>query len=137
MAIPVVIDVLVIENPIQPQTAMLIHCHPELRLFDHVPEITEAILISQDNPPHIILLKLKDMTEIADIRNLRLQFQSTPVMVYSPLKEPEFIQAVLAVGAMGFLLGDVPPPDVGANLLTAYQGQVVISTEVIPLLLRS
>lgn len=130
------ITILLIENPLLHDSAALITSSADLSLLGHVPTLDDALVICQHAHPDLILLKLRNMGEIPQIRQLRLHCHNISIVIFSRHADPHFIQAVLAAGAMGFLLGETLPSDIATSLKTAHQGQVILSGEIIPLLIR-
>ena len=132
------------------QTVLIIDDHPlfrkgvtQLLAMDRIFEVvgeavsgTEGYELVAALHPDIVLLDLdmKDMNGIETLKKIKAADLDSRVIVLTVSDSEEDVVGALRAGAEGYLLKDMEPEDLLANLKMAAQGHVVLSDRLIAML---
>ncbi len=132
------------------QTVLIIDDHPlfrkgvtQLLAMDQIFEVvgesvsgTEGYELVVALHPDIVLLDLdmKDMNGIETLKKIKAADLDSRVIVLTVSDSEEDVVSALRAGAEGYLLKDMEPEDLLANLKMAAQGHVVLSDRLIAML---
>ena len=120
--------------------ADLIEMEPALSLIGEAAEGETGIRLVRTLKPDLILLDLnmKGMDGIETLGRLRAEDGIDARIVMLTVSDAESdVLAALRAGADGYLLKDMEPEDILANLRDAMQGRLVISPQLTELLARA
>ncbi len=136
--------------PEAPATILLIDDHPLLRqgikqlvaMEDHLTVIGEAsnatdgIRMAVELEPDLVLMDLNmpEMDGIEALKKLREQNTNSRIVMFTVSDQEDDVVAALRAGADGYLLKDMEPEDMIAQLSQAAVGKMVISDRLTTLL---
>lgn len=133
-----------------PATILLIDDHPLLRqgikqlvdmedqmdVIGEASNATDGIRLAVELEPDLILMDLNmpEMDGIEALKKLREQNISSRIVMFTVSDQEEDVVAALRAGADGYLLKDMEPEDMMAQLSQAAVGKMVISDRLTTLL---
>jgi two-component system nitrate/nitrite response regulator NarL len=140
-------------DPETPQTIVIVDDHPLFRkgviqliqaepAFRFVGEAAsggEGIALAQRLQPDMILLDLnmKDMSGVDVLKTLKDAGLDARIIMLTVSDQAEDLMAALQAGADGYLLKDMEPEDLMAQLAEAARGKITISERLTQLLVSS
>lgn len=119
--------------------ADLIAMAPELRLVGEAGDGELGVRLALETRPDLILLDLnmKGLNGIQTLERLRQTDLDARILMLSVSDSEEDVVGALRAGADGYLLKDMEPEEILANLLAAGRGQLVISPRLTELIARA
>jgi DNA-binding NarL/FixJ family response regulator len=101
-------------------------------------EARAALAVSDRPAPKVLLtdLQLPDGHGTELIREVRLRFPETEIMVISILGDEESVISAITVGATGYLLKDAFPTDIAATVRDLFAGHSPISASIARFIVR-
>lgn len=130
------VRVLLIDQSLDSEKAALIKASDDLMLIAHTRPLEDFSLLCNEYKPDLILIELPNAEMIEAIRQMRSDCPDSKIVIFSPLKDPTVIRAVINAGAVGYLLEDTLQDDLALSLRTAQTGKAVFSSEITHLLLN-
>lgn len=97
-----------------------------------------ALTLCDELEPDVVLMDLlmPGLGGVAATRAIRECHPQTRVVALTSYVEDDLIQQVLQAGAAGYLLKDVPPPDLAAAIRDAFAGRTILAAEATDALVR-
>jgi two-component system nitrate/nitrite response regulator NarL len=119
--------------------ADLIAMAPELRLIGEAGDGESGVRLALTTRPDLVLLDLnmKGLNGIQTLERLRQSDLDARVLMLTVSDSEEDVVGALRAGADGYLLKDMEPEEILANLLAAGRGQLVISPRLTELIARA
>ena len=120
--------------------ADLLALEPSLALVGEAADGKEGVRLAAERQPDMILLdmNMKGWDGIETLRRLRASpAQDARILMLTVSDTETDVVGALRVGADGYLLKDMEPEDILAQLREAMQGRVVISPQLTDLLARA
>lgn len=105
----------------------------DMELVGEAANGVEALALCSEKNPDVVLMDLvmPKMDGIAAMRAIQTQYPHIRVIALTSFKEQDQVQAVLAAGALGYLLKDIPAQDLARAIRTVMAGQVTLAPEVL------
>lgn len=119
--------------------SQLVAMEPEMQLVGEAADGAEGLKLARALAPDLILLDLqmKGMNGLETLRAIKALDLDSRVIMFTVSDSEEDILAALQAGADGYLLKDMEPEEMLANLRMAARGRLVLSGPVTELLARS
>jgi DNA-binding NarL/FixJ family response regulator len=98
----------------------------------------EALAVAKERSPDVAIVdvSLGGASGLTLVSDLRRADSDLPILVFSMHKEPTYVERALAAGASGYLTKGQGPDKVVAAVRAVVAGEVVVSEELAPLMLR-
>jgi two-component system nitrate/nitrite response regulator NarL len=102
--------------------------HADIVEVGTAAELAKAATSSE--APYLFVLDLffPDFDGAASIRELRIRYPSSTLLVVSMANDPQLIQSVMAAGANGFVGKAVSAAELASALLAVLAGEIVVQT---------
>ena len=119
--------------------SQLVAMEPEMRLVGEAADGSEGLKLARQLEPDLILLDLqmKGMNGLETLKAIKALDTDSRVIMFTVSDSEDDILAALQAGADGYLLKDMEPEEMLANLRMAARGRLVLSGPVTELLARS
>ena len=119
--------------------SQLVAMEPEMRLVGEAADGSEGLKLARQLEPDLILLDLqmKGMNGLETLKAIKALDIDSRVIMFTVSDSEDDILAALQAGADGYLLKDMEPEEMLANLRMAARGRLVLSGPVTELLARS
>lgn len=119
--------------------SQLVAMEPEMRLVGEAADGSEGLKLARQLEPDLILLDLqmKGMNGLETLKAIKALDTDSRVIMFTVSDSEDDILAALQAGADGYLLNDMEPEEMLANLRMAARGRLVLSGPVTELLARS
>jgi two-component system nitrate/nitrite response regulator NarL len=119
--------------------ADLIAMAPQLRLVGEAGNGESGVRLALATRPDLVLLDLnmKGLNGIQTLERLRQSDLDARILMLTVSDNDEDVVGALRAGADGYLLKDMEPEEILANLLAAGRGQLVISPRLTELIARA
>lgn len=97
----------------------------------------EAIELCEEHDPDVIIMDviMPEMNGVEATRIISEKFPSIKVIALSGFQDKDSIQTVLEAGAVGYVLKTSESTDIASTIRAAYQGNTVLSPDVLQTLL--
>lgn len=133
-AMTVKIRVLVVDDHVVVRMglASLINCEPDMEVVAQAANGVDAIAAYRSSKPDVVLMDLR-MPELGGedaIRVLINEDRGAKIVALSSFSEPEQIYRTFNAGAKGYLLKNLPAPEITDALRSVYQGHKAIPAAV-------
>lgn len=117
----------------------LINSTETMQVVDTANDGATGIELAKQHEPDLILLDLNMpvMNGLETLEELRKQNISSRVVIFTVSDYKGDLTTLIKAGADGYLLKDMEPEDLLANIEKACNGNMVLSPELAPLLLES
>lgn len=139
-AAPITTLVVIDDHPLfRKGVADLIAMAPELRLLGEAGDGESGVRLALATRPDLVLLDLnmKGLNGIQTLERLRQSDLDARILMLTVSDSEEDVVGALRAGADGYLLKDMEPEEILANLLAAGRGQLVISPRLTELIARA
>lgn len=92
----------------------------------------EAIDFVAAHRPDVVLMdvRMTNMNGVESTRVIKEKFPATRVLMLTTFDDDEYVEEALRIGALGYLLKDVPSAELIAAVRAVYEGGVMISPKV-------
>lgn len=92
----------------------------------------EAIALVAAQHPDVVLMdvRMSVMNGVESTRIIKERFPATRVLMLTTFDDDEYVEEALRIGALGYLLKDVPSTELIAAVRAVYEGGVMISPKV-------
>ena len=92
----------------------------------------EAINFVAAHHPDVVLMDIRmaTMNGVESTRIIKERFPATRVLMLTTFDDDEYVEEALRIGALGYLLKDVPATELIAAIKAVYEGGVTISPKV-------
>jgi DNA-binding NarL/FixJ family response regulator len=92
-----------------------------------------ALQLADSEAPDVILMdvRMPEMDGVDCTRAVVKKYPGMKVLMLTTFDDDEYVVKALHLGAVGYLLKDVPPNDLIAAIRTVYQGGIMISPKVV------
>jgi DNA-binding NarL/FixJ family response regulator len=92
----------------------------------------EALELVEREDPDVVLLdvRMPVMDGVECVKEIRSKFPNVKVLMLTTFDDDQYVAEALESGAAGYLLKDVPPPDLIAAVRAVHQGGVMLSPKV-------
>lgn len=85
----------------------------------------------QNEDPCCVLLCTNGDRVVSEMRRLQSHAPNSPIVVFSPTKEPRLVEEALRAGARGFVHAGMRPETIALALALAHEGEVLIPSELL------
>jgi len=122
--------VIVDDHPIARQgLTQLINQEPDLRVCADVENAAQALEAIQSHKPGLVIadLSLKEGSGIELVKNIKTQFDSVPVLVFSMHDESLFAERALEAGALGYVMKQEPTEVIMVAIRRVLGGDIYLS----------
>jgi len=111
----------------------------DIEILAHASNGAEAVKLCTEYQPDLVLMDIlmPGMDGIEATRHILAAQPHTRIIALSSFKDDDTIRTILEAGAVGFILKDAPVEDLANVIRTAYDGQSIISPEIMSKLLKS
>lgn len=102
---------------------------PDLELAGEAGSGEEALRLCDDLQPDVVLMDIKmpGMDGVAATRAICKQYPQVRVIALTSFVDEKLIQQSMQAGAMGYLLKDVPAPELAEAIRRVHAGQHILS----------
>jgi DNA-binding NarL/FixJ family response regulator len=111
---------------------LVLDAQPDMRVVGEAGDGAEAVRLAADVRPDVVLMdvRMPGMDGIEATRRIAATSGATRVLILTTFDLDEYAYAGLRAGASGFLLKDVPPPDLLSAIRAVASGDAVVAPSV-------
>jgi DNA-binding NarL/FixJ family response regulator len=111
---------------------LVLDAQPDMRVVGEAGDGATAVRMTQATQPDIVLMdvRMPGMDGIEATRQIVAAASTTRVLILTTFDLDEYAYAGLRAGASGFLLKDVPPPELMSAIRAVASGDAVVAPRV-------
>ena len=111
---------------------LVLDAQPDMRVVGEAGDGATAVSLAAARQPDVVLMdvRMPGMDGIEATRRIAATASSTRVLILTTFDLDEYAYAGLRAGASGFLLKDVPPPDLLSAIRAVASGDAVVAPSV-------
>ena len=113
---------------------MILSAEPDIEVVGEANTGSEAVDLTAELRPDVILMDIRmpDLDGIEATRRILAQDHNPPpsVLILTTFDLDEYVYEALRAGASGFLLKDVPAPQLAAGIRTVGQGDALLAPSI-------
>jgi two-component system, NarL family, response regulator LiaR len=111
--------------------AAFLSVYEDLELVGEASGGKEAVRLASERAPDVVLMDLvmPDMDGAAATKAIREEHPEIQVIALTSFKEEELVQAVMAAGAIGYLLKNISADELHGAIRSAFQGRPTLAPE--------
>lgn len=89
-----------------------------------------ALALALQEQPDVVLMGLPVMDGVESTRLIREKLPGTRVLILTTFDDDEYVIEALRLGAVGYILKDIPPEELISAIRTVHEGGVLIAPKV-------
>jgi DNA-binding NarL/FixJ family response regulator len=111
---------------------LVLDAQPDMRVVAEAGDGAEAVRLTAEHRPDVVLMdvRMPGVDGIEATRRLTAAGSASRVLILTTFDLDEYAYAGLRAGASGFLLKDVPPPDLLSAIRAVASGDAVVAPSV-------
>jgi DNA-binding NarL/FixJ family response regulator len=113
---------------------MILSAEPDIDVVGEANTGSEAVDLTRELRPDVVLMDIRmpDLDGIEATRQILAQGHNPPpsVLILTTFDLDEYVYEALRAGASGFLLKDVPAPQLAAGIRTIRQGDALLAPSI-------